>query len=215
MCDPSTSATHLATWHWFRVPFATHEKPPKSPSTNHKLHKSQWQHPTKCWEKRLQNCRTTKAMKKPMKQRLCWTAGRTLASCPPMGTKAMDKSGSVGAGKAAGAAEGWPTSNEGKSGKGKTEKKGKSRVRIPFPLDRIWHSVVFDYYVYSTCLYNFVMLYHCIPVINNYSGCIYSCCAQTHRLKTGERLQSALGSSAASLVSASGPASKKQWYEAL
>lgn len=64
-------------------------------------------------------------MKKPMKQRLCWTAGRTLASCPPMGTKAMDKSGSVGAGKAAGAAEGWPTSNEGKSGKGRKRKNGK------------------------------------------------------------------------------------------
>lgn len=46
-----------------------------------------------------------------------------------MGTKAMDKSGSVGAGKAAGAAEGWPTSNEGKSGKGRKREKGKKHEK--------------------------------------------------------------------------------------
>ena len=62
----------------------------------------------------------------------------------------MDKSGSVGAGKAAGAAEGWPTSNEGNSGKGRKGKKEKSFVCIPLPLDNLAFgilqgTVVFDY----------------------------------------------------------------------
>ena len=36
---------------------------------------------------------------------------------------------------------------------GKMERKGKSRVCIPFPLDSIWHSVVFDYmYIVHVCI---------------------------------------------------------------